>query len=59
MTAPTPLLALVRDKLLDAKRLLEKAKDEVDHGENDSIRISILIGMTFDEVMAALTLSEA
>jgi hypothetical protein len=46
---------IIRDKLLDAKRLLEKAKSEVDHGDNDEIEVSILIGDALDLVLAALS----
>ena len=54
----TPLLALMRNQLLDAKRLLEKAKDEVDHGENDPVDVSFLVGAAFGHVMTALKISE-
>ena len=54
----TSIVASIRGKLLDAKRVLEKAKDEVDHGENDPLRVSLLIEMALNDVMAALKASQ-
>lgn len=45
----------MRDALLDAKRYLEKAQSEVDHGDNDVEKVSSYVNEALASVVKGLT----
>ena len=49
-----PNLEFIRDRLIDIKRRLEKARDEVDRGDNEPIVVSELLASGLDDIMAAV-----
>jgi phage protein U len=44
------------DALLDAKRYLEKAQNEVDHGDNDVEKVSCYVNAALASIMKGLTM---